>query len=68
MLHRVKRIISAIRMISQEDCERVEMQAFEREVHAIAQSEEGSIEEKNLVEGKIIFIQKDIVTNVWHSL
>ena len=39
-------------MIFQEEGERVEIQAFERQLHAIAQIEEGSIEEENLLKGK----------------
>ena len=54
-------------MISQEDGEIVKIYAFERELCAIAQIEEGSIEEENLLEGKLfLFKIRDIVTNVWH--
>ena len=54
-------------MISQEDGERVEIRALEMELCAIAQIEDGSIEEENLLEGKpFSFKTRDIVTNVWH--
>ena len=40
---------SAILMISQEDGERVEIWALERELHATAQIEKGSIKEENFL-------------------
>ena len=45
-LDRVKETFSAVLMVSQEDGDRVEIQAFERELHAIAQIEDGSIEHR----------------------
>ena len=45
-------------MISQEDGKRAEIQAFERKLHAIAQIEEGSIDEDNLSGRQTIFFFK----------
>ena len=60
---RVKRTFSVVLLISQEDGKRVEIQVFERELCA---TEEGSIKEENLLEGKpFLFKIRDIVTNVW---
>ena len=57
-LDRVKETSSAVLTISQEDGERVEIQAFERELHAIAQIEEGSIEEENLLKANHFHLTK----------
>ena len=68
-LDRVKETFSAVLMITLEDGNSMEIQAFERELRAIAEIEEGTIEEENLLEGKPFSFkinQRDIITNVWH--
>ena len=45
-------------MISQEEGERVYIQAFETELRTITQIEECSIEEENLLEGKPFSFKK----------
>ena len=66
-LDRVKETFSTLLMITKEDGEPVEMQAFERELCTIAQIEKENIKEENLKGKPVSFKinQRDIITNVW---
>ena len=54
-------------MITQEDGKSMEVQAFERELRAIAQIEDDNIQDQNLLEGKPFSfkINPRDITNVW---